>query len=252
MLRKIIISLFILSTYINNSHAMVSFQLEGISFINSLKVENNLMLIENNNRDFIILYNKTREVIYLKHKNLDKTYKIALSKIKRSNFLTTLKPEKAELDILGFNTNAYTVKFGGRDCAQIHASKDLQLNSTLSSVFALYKGFNYFTGQAMLNKNCQNMNIANSFDKAGFPLAISHYETQARAIKMQNSKKDMKQFLKESNLNTKKAQKPDLNLQYELMLSLLTEKQQEIFLADSKNKPINIKIKAIDNLLKGF
>lgn len=252
MLQKFIISLFILTTYALNSYAMVKFSLEGTPFITDLMVEDNLMAIQDKKQDFIILYNKKNEMIYLKHKNIASTFKIPASKVKETKFMTMLTPENTELTILNFNTKLYTVKFGGRECLQVHTAESLDLNSGLSSAYTLYKAFNYFTGQGLLDPKCQNLNIATSFDKSGFPLTVSHYGFQIKATKMENSDFSMQNFLKNNDFNIKNAKKPNLTLQYELMFSLLTEKQQETFLADSKNKPLNIKIKAIDNLLAGF
>tara|TARA_Y100001960_G_scaffold328120_1_gene416124 strand:+ start:1317 stop:2075 length:759 start_codon:yes stop_codon:yes gene_type:complete len=252
MLQKFIISLFILATYSFNSFAMVSFSLNDAPFINSLMVEDNLMAIQDKNKDFIILYNKKNEMVYIKHKDLDKTFKTPADKVRQTKFLTMLKPENTELEIINFNTKLYNIKFGGRECLQLHTAKDLDPGSGLSSVFVLYKAFVYFTGQARLNAKCENLNISTNFDKAGFPLAASNNGYQIKISKMENAEQSMQEFLNSNNLTPKKASKPNLNLQYHLMLSLLTEKQQETFLVQSKNKPLNIKIKAIDNLLAGF
>ncbi|HAG53085.1 MAG TPA: hypothetical protein DCL21_04790, partial [Alphaproteobacteria bacterium] len=232
-----------------------SFQLKNAPFNLKLKVEDNFMLLEGENADFIFLYNKKNEVIYVKHKKLEKTYKIAYSKISGSKFRTNLKPEKSKLTLANYKSDLYSIRFAGRDCFQVYGSKDLgtSVNSSFSSAFALYKGFVYFTGQMQAPKKCQEIVISDSLDpKVGFPLAVFYKESQVKALSVKNEDISLKQYLQEHNIKMKKAVAPSLKLQYELMLSLLSEKQQKTFNTTSKNMSIDVKIRAIDNLLKGF
>ena len=213
------------------------------------------MVLEAKNADFTFLYNKKNEVIYVKHKNLPKTYKIAYSKISGSKFRTNLKAENSQLNLASYDSELYSIKFAGRDCFQVYGSKDLggSLKSSFSSAFALYKGFVYFTGQMQAPKRCQEVVISDSIDpKVGFPLAIFYKEKQVKVLEVKNEEVSIKQYLKERNLEMKKAVAPSLKLQYELMLSLLSENQQKTFNSTSKNMSIDVKIRAIDNLLKGF
>lgn len=250
-MKKIFITLVFL--FANQANAMVNFNIENSPFISHLKVEDNLMLIQDKKQDFIILYNNKNEMLYIKHKKLDKTFKIAVSKIRESKFLTNLKPENAEITILNFKSQLFSLIFGGRECLQLYGTQNLELNSGADSMFNLYKGFVYFTGQNDLPQNCRNMYFANSFSKkTGFPLAVFYKGKQIKLSNMINSKITMAKFLKQNNLTPRKAKKPDLNLQYEMMFSLLSENQQQTFLAQSKDKPINIKIRAIENLLANF
>lgn len=255
MFRKISILILSLSVLSSNAFALVGFGVENAPFIGSLKVEDNLMLITDKKEDFIVLYNKKNEVIYYKHKKLPATYKTSLFKIQQTTNPVTVKPEKSSLELLGYETKLSSVKVSGRTCFQIRGSQDLTgaLDSSASSAFAVYQGFVYMTGQLQMDALCRTAAVNSYLDEnIGFPLALFYNGKQAKLKDMQNESVSMKQYLAEHHLDMKKAKAPSLDLQYEMLFSLLTEKQQETFLQTSTNKPISVKIKAIDNLLRGF
>tara|TARA_Y100001960_G_scaffold240425_1_gene253883 strand:- start:337 stop:1107 length:771 start_codon:yes stop_codon:yes gene_type:complete len=239
-----------------NANALVLLNLEETTpYIKKIGVEGKYTFAQDKHDDFIFIYNKSREVTYIKHKNLAKTYKIAYSKLNNSKFMTNLKAETSKLELAGYNSNLFTIKFAGRNCFQVYGSKDLgdAVSNGVSSVYAIYKTFVYMTGQMQPNKKCEEVTISKSFDdKVGFPLALFYQGKQVKVESVENSEDNMQKYLNNLNVDMKKAVQPDLDLQYELMYSLLSEKQQETFNQSSKNKPVGVKIRAIDNLLKGF
>lgn len=255
MNKKTLILLLSIISMSTNAVALVSFEVKNTPFIGKLMVEDNLMLITDKKQDFIVLYNKKNEVVYYKHKNLPATYKVPLLKIVNSRFMSNLKQEKTELNLLGYKTKLSSVKMGGRECFQVYGSRDLgdSFGSSLSSAYAIYQGFVYMTAQMQMAGNCKEVSLSSSFDsKAGFPLAAFYNAKEVKLDNLKNEKQTIKEFLKNNSIHMKKAYKPTLKLQYEMLYSLLDEQQQKAFDETSKDKTIAIKIKAIDNLLKGF
>jgi hypothetical protein len=252
-MKKIITTILTLIILTKNSTAMISFDVENSPYIGQIKVEDNFLLAQSLNQDFVILYNKNNEMIYIKHKREKHTYKVALSKLTNPKFLTTLKPEDTELNLLGYKSKLNSIQFGGRSCIQFYEAPDLQIGSSISSMFAIYKAFVYFTGQGQVKSECKNLHISNQFDtNLGLPLSIFYEDQQFNLINMTNENQSMDNFLKEINLNIKYAKTPKLKLQYYLMLSLLPKDKQDLALAKANGKPLDIQIKTISNLLKGF
>lgn len=239
-----------------NANAYVELELaENSTIVNKFAMNTKYLVAHNKKDDLVMIYNKQNEVIYFKHKNLGKTFKIPYSKISNNKFMTNLKPEEAELTLANYKTDLHSINFGGRKCLEMYGSRDLgdSLSNGVSSFFAIYKAYVYMSGQMLINKRCENLNIAKGFDKkVGVPLAIFYQGEQLKVDKVTNNKQKISQLFAKYDINLKKAVAPNLNLQYEIMYSLLTEKQQESFNSGFADKSISVKIKAIDNLLKGF
>ncbi|MCP4355363.1 MAG: hypothetical protein GY793_06965 [Proteobacteria bacterium] len=243
-------SLIFAQTLAKKSFAVVEFKLNDNPYFESVAIDGSYSFL--NAKDFNLLYNSDNEVIYIKHKSLPNTYKLPLISLENGTNSIRINKGKEELLLLGYKNNQTSVSSKRGLCLEVHGSKDLyeSFNSGASSMLPLYKAFVYMTGQLQMDKQCRNLILSKSLDKPiGFPMAIFYKDKIIKLTKMTNITGSKNSYKKNLGFDTKLAKKTDLELQYELMFSMLNKEQKKLFLAKFGSLSNFYKVRAINNLL---
>lgn len=242
--------LFFLILATHSAYASVDFIIQESKLLKKISVEKNFTRINHISGDFSILYNSKNRMVYLKHKNLEQTFRISPYKITKKYENATLTQIPSKINIINYQTDLYNISTPTTQCFKIRTSQALNQASgaSLSALFNIYQAFTYLTGIGQLNNNCDEIKISHNYDKlTGFPLAVFNKQYHYQISRIQNSAPAQL----DKGFNLQNAIELNPQIQYHVLLSLLSKQQKDLFLNQQKKQelPLNMQIQALNNIL---